>query len=93
MFFKHNLRALLWALLILILCGIPGKDLPDLSFWESLSFDKIFHFILFFILVIFMIRGFKNQNTFFFLKKYAKIKSGSKKASTDKVNFIQLRQL
>ncbi len=73
MFLKHNFPALLWALLILLLCGIPGNDLPDLLFWDKLSFDKIFHIILFFVLVIYMIRGFKKQTTFSFFSKYSKI--------------------
>jgi len=73
MFLKHNLPALLWALFILLLCGIPGKDLPDLSFLESLSFDKLFHLILFFILVFLSIRGFKKQISFFLLEKHAKL--------------------
>jgi len=73
MFFKHNFIAILWALFILFLCGIPGKDLPDLSYWDNLSLDKAFHFILFSILVVFTINGFKKQTTFVFFEKYAKI--------------------
>lgn len=75
MFLKHNFSAFLWALLILLLCGIPGKDLPDLSFLDSLSFDKFVHFLLFAVLVVLTIKGFKKQSTFLFLEKYAKITS------------------
>jgi VanZ family protein len=47
----------LWALLILVLCGIPGKDVPHISFLELLSFDKFVHASIFFILAIFFIRS------------------------------------
>jgi len=73
MFIKHNILAFFWALFILFLCGIPGKDLPDLTYWDNLSLDKVFHLILFAILVVFTISGFKKQTNFAFLEKYAKI--------------------
>jgi len=73
MLLKYNLPAILWALLILILCGIPGKDLPDLTLFENLSFDKIFHLILFIIFIFLLIRGFKNLPGDLFFRKYALI--------------------
>lgn len=52
---SHNIKnfafPLLWALFIAFLCGIPGKDIPHISFLELLSFDKFVHATLFFILV------------------------------------------
>lgn len=51
----HNIKIfafpVLWALFIAFLCGIPGKDIPHISFLELLSFDKFVHATLFFILV------------------------------------------
>ncbi len=73
MFLKHNFSAFLWALLILLLCGIPGKDIPVVSFLDSLSFDKVVHFLLFAVLAVLTIKGFKKQTSFLFLEKYAKI--------------------
>lgn len=72
MFFKHTKWAMLWALLILILCGIPGKDIPHISFLELLSFDKFVHAGIFFVLVLLTVRGFLLQSNFPQLKKLAK---------------------
>ncbi|MBI3510407.1 MAG: VanZ family protein [Bacteroidetes bacterium] len=54
---RPYLSTFLWALVILILCGIPGKDIPHISFLELLSFDKWVHAGIFFVLVIFFIRS------------------------------------
>lgn len=63
---------MLWALFILILCGMPGKDIPHISFLELLSFDKFVHASIFYILVSFTIRGFILQTNFIFLTTHAK---------------------
>ena len=55
---------MLWALLILVLCGIPGRDIPHISFLELLSFDKFVHAGIFFVLIVLTIRGFLLQTTF-----------------------------
>ncbi|HRI40363.1 MAG: VanZ family protein [Bacteroidota bacterium] len=39
--------ALVWAFIVLVLCGIPGSRLPELSFWQWLRPDKIVHLVLF----------------------------------------------
>lgn len=44
---KALLPALVWACIVLILCGIPGTRLPELTFWQWLRPDKIAHLILF----------------------------------------------
>ena len=64
MFLKHTKWAMLWALLILILCGIPGRDIPHISFLELLSFDKFVHAGIFFVLIVLTIRGFILQTSF-----------------------------
>ena len=63
MFLKYTKWALLWALLIFILCAIPGRDIPHISFLELLNFDKWVHAVLFFVLVILLTHGFSLQNT------------------------------
>ena len=73
MFLKHTKWAMLWALLILILCGIPGRDIPHISFLELLSFDKFVHAGIFFVLVLLTIRGFLLQTMIRFLQTNAKI--------------------
>ena len=67
MFLKNTFPALLWALFIAILCGMPGKDIPHISFLELLEFDKLVHAILFFVLVILLIKAFQKYThpTFF----------------------------
>lgn len=72
MFFKNMKWAMLWALLILILCGIPGRDIPHISFLELLSFDKFVHASIFAILIILTIRGLFLQTTFLKLQTSAK---------------------
>lgn len=41
-----KLLALLWAVLILALCSIPGPELPDV---DVLGIDKVGHFGMFFV--------------------------------------------
>ncbi len=72
MFLRHTKWALLWALLILILCGMPGKDIPHISFLELLSFDKFVHSSIFFVLIILLIRGFLLQTDYLVLRRRAK---------------------
>jgi VanZ family protein len=42
--------ALVWALFIAVLCGMPGTSVPHVSWLELLSFDKLVHASLFFVL-------------------------------------------
>ena len=71
MFLKHTFIPFLWALLILALCGLPGNEFPDLSFWQLLSFDKFAHAFVFAVLVVLLIVGLKKQRTYFFLRENA----------------------
>ena len=75
MFLKYNLSGISWALFILALCGLPGNRLPDLSYWNLFSFDKIVHAFLFAILVTLLIIGFKKQYLFVRLRYYSVISS------------------
>ena len=63
---------MLWALIILILCGIPGRDIPHISFLELLSFDKWVHAGIFFVLILLTIQGFLLQKNIVFVSQYAK---------------------
>lgn len=65
---KPNLLTIGWALLIMILCGIPGRDIPHFSFLEMLSFDKWVHAGIFFVLTLLAVRGFRLQHKFKTLK-------------------------
>jgi VanZ family protein len=72
MFLKYNKWSLLWALIILILCGIPGRDIPHISLLEFLSFDKFVHAGIFYVLILLTIRGFLLQTSFKKLQQSAK---------------------
>lgn len=61
MFLKQLKWALLWAMLIFILCAIPGKDIPFGGIWDILSLDKFIHAALFFIQSVLLIQGFSKQ--------------------------------
>lgn len=63
---------MLWALIILVLCGIPGKDIPHISFLELLSFDKFVHAGVFFVLMLLTLRGFLLQTRYTKLQQSAK---------------------
>ena len=56
--------AILWAIFVLILCGLPGNDFPDLSFLEWLRPDKIAHLFLFGIQCLLLLIGISRQNQF-----------------------------
>ena len=73
MFFKYMKWAMLWALIILILCGIPGRGIPHISFLELLSFDKFVHAGIFFVLILLTVRGFLAQTHFETIRKKAKV--------------------
>jgi VanZ family protein len=48
---KYSLTlSIIWALVILGLCSMPGQHIPSFSFLEMLSFDKWVHAGMFFVL-------------------------------------------
>jgi glycopeptide antibiotics resistance protein len=71
MFWRNTWPAFAWAVIILILCGIPGDDLPELSFLEWLRPDKIVHLLLFGMQSYLLIRGFERQKHFSLLQRNA----------------------
>jgi VanZ family protein len=54
-------RNIIWALIVFILCSIPGDDLPKTSALNIPHFDKIVHFGMFFIMGIFLIAELRFQ--------------------------------
>ncbi len=50
---KNNAYTLsvIWALIILALCSMPGRFIPSTTWLELLSFDKFVHAGIFFVLV------------------------------------------
>ena len=59
--FKIFLPSILWFLLIAFLCGMPGKDIPSISWLELLSFDKWVHAGIFFVLQILLVKALRRQ--------------------------------
>lgn len=66
MFLKYNLSTIIWAIFVLFLTLLPGKQMPDITFslTELLKFDKVAHFFVFAVLVCLMSIGFAKQNTY-----------------------------
>ena len=62
LFIRQNLLAIIWSIVIIILCSIPGQKFPDTSFLEIPHLDKVIHFGLYFILATVTIKGFHNQD-------------------------------
>ena len=55
------IRTIIWAIVIFVLCSIPGDDLPQASMIQIPHFDKMIHFGLFFIMGIFLISELRYQ--------------------------------
>lgn len=72
MFLRNNLPGIGWGLLILFLCGIPGQEVPDPSFFDLYFFDKLIHAFMFLVLVFLLSIGFKKQYQFPALKAHTK---------------------
>ncbi|MCW5906613.1 MAG: VanZ family protein [Chitinophagales bacterium] len=70
-FLKYNLPSILWAVFILGVCLIPGKELPSVSIWE---FDKLVHFGVYVVLAILLFWGWKKQTAFPFLHRQVLVK-------------------
>lgn len=58
----------IWALFILIICGIPGKQLPQQDFWQWLKFDKIIHIGVFGLQCLLLIFYLSKENMHPFFK-------------------------
>ena len=56
--------AVLWAVLIFVLCVMPGNRIPHVPFLEFHYFDKLVHLGLFYVQTILTIRGLSTQNRF-----------------------------
>lgn len=52
---------LLWALLILVLCLMPGRTLPHWDWADLLSLDKPVHAVLFGVLTVLLGRAFRSS--------------------------------
>jgi VanZ family protein len=48
-------KSIAWALFILVLCGIPGNEINKVKFIDIPQFDKVVHFILYFVFTLLLI--------------------------------------
>ena len=60
MFLSKNKYGIVWTLLILQLCLMPGDNLPSTSFLSFKGADKLLHFTLYFVLLILVGKGLVN---------------------------------
>lgn len=63
-FVKYKLPAIIWFLVIIALCSMPGKSIPHISWLELLSFDKFVHASIFFGLQVLIMRAFIFSTSF-----------------------------
>ena len=62
MFFRRQWPAIVWALFILVITGIPGSYFPGITtFWEWLQPDKIVHVFVFAVLSFAILYGIRSQ--------------------------------
>ena len=71
MFIRHTWPALLWAVMVMVLCGLPGEQIPELTFLEWLRPDKIVHLLLFGVQSYLLCKGLKLQTTFPSMARHA----------------------
>ena len=67
MFFRYNLFAIAWAIIIFLLILMPGAEMPKMD--DVFSFDKFAHTGVFSVLTFLLIIGFSKQFTFDFLRR------------------------
>lgn len=72
MILRYNILPILWAVFILILSLISGENIPEVSFWEVLSIDKVAHVFMYGMLVFLLTTGLKRQYSNGWLRYYAK---------------------
>ncbi len=67
-FIKQQKYTLLWSLFVLVVCLIPGNEIPSSPFINIPQFDKIVHFFFYFILsFLFLFSLGKPLNSFNYL--------------------------
>jgi len=55
------IRNIIWAIIIFVLCSMPGDSLPQTSMVQIPHFDKMVHFGLFFVMGILLISELRYQ--------------------------------
>jgi VanZ family protein len=55
---RYYIPAILWIILILVLCTLPGKDIPHTGWFSLKNLDKLVHFGMFGGTVFFLALGY-----------------------------------
>jgi hypothetical protein len=55
--------AIAWALLILVLCLMPGEAVPSWDWTDLLNLDKPVHAVLFGVLLVLLVQGFRTARS------------------------------
>ena len=73
MFLKYNAFNIIWAVLVAVVTLLPNSQMPDIRFdlWALLTFDKLAHSLVFFVLSFLCIIGFIKQSRYAYLRFYA----------------------
>jgi hypothetical protein len=63
-FWNNHWKSIVWALFILVLCGLPGNEISKVKFINIPYFDKFVHFFLYFVLTLLLISENNRQRSF-----------------------------
>ena len=70
MFFKYNIFAFGWALIIFFLAILPADYSGTFLFFDTVPADKVLHFISYMVLVYLFLIGFNKQYQYALLNYY-----------------------
>lgn len=70
-FLKYNWPSILWAAFILVICLMPGRDLPKV---EIINFDKLVHIGVYVLLSVLTYYGWTRQSRFKILHRNTVLK-------------------
>lgn len=54
-FIKQHINSLMWALIIMMLCGAPTSSFPTVRFLNIPHLDKVVHFVLYFVFTLLLV--------------------------------------
>ncbi len=61
-FVKQNTKTILWTIIVVGVCVVPGNEIPSPPIINIPHLDKIVHAGLYFVLTIFSVKSFLKQN-------------------------------
>lgn len=54
-FIKRHINSILWAIIVLMLCGAPSSEFPSMGFLNIPHLDKVVHFGLYVVFTLLLI--------------------------------------